>query len=213
MSRNEPHSRSNKVARLIDEYGLDGVGAELEARWTDDGDRRMSLRELADRFNERLVEAELLDAGLSALDGEVETTYRQLTDDDVSAGVRAETRSRLERSGVDVESLESNFLTYQAIRSYLTEVRGASYEGPSDAEKIESDRESIQKLLTRTNSVIEQRVETLRDTDRLALGEFEVFVDARVLCQSCGARHTVTELLERNGCECSASGETDDSGE
>ncbi len=34
---------SSKVARLIDEYELDGLGAEMEARWTGDGEERMSF--------------------------------------------------------------------------------------------------------------------------------------------------------------------------
>jgi len=56
--------------------------------------------------------------------------------------------------------------------------------------------------LTRTYSVIDQRIGTLRDTDRIALDEFEVFVDAQVLCQSCGAQHAVADLLEQGGCDC-----------
>ncbi|WP_276274055.1 rod-determining factor RdfA [Haloarcula litorea] len=205
MSQGESDRRSNKVARLIDEYELEGLGTELEARWTDDGEDRMSLRDLAEYFNKRLLETELIEAGMSALDSEVDTTYRQLTDDDVSTGVRTETRSRLEQNGIDVDALESNFVTYQAIRSYLQNVRGASYEGPSDAEKVETDQQSIQRLLTRTHTVIDQRVEALRDTDRLALDDFEVFVDAQVLCQACGTQHSITDLLEQGGCECQQS--------
>jgi hypothetical protein len=211
MSHNGSDRRSSKVARLIEEYDLDGLGAELEARWTGDGYDRMSLRDLADWFNKRLLEAELLAAGASALESDAEATYRQLTSDEVSTGVHTETRARLDQDGIDVAALESNFVTYQAIRSYLTDVRGASYEGPSDTEKIERDRESIQRLLTRTHSVIDQRVETLRDTDRISLGEFEVFVDVQVLCQSCGTQHSIAELLDEGGCGCTIdeSGHTD----
>ena len=86
---------SSKVARLLSEYGLDGLGEELEVRWTGDGVERTSLRDLADYFNERLVERALIDAGMSALDSDVSTTYRNLTDDDVSTGVRTDARTRL----------------------------------------------------------------------------------------------------------------------
>jgi len=192
----------SKVARLIDRYGLDGVGAELERRWTADGDERLSLRDCATLFNERLLEAALRDAGQNALQRDVAVTYEQLTGEDVTAGVRTETRNRLEQVGVDAATLEADFVSYQAIRSYLTEYRDATYEGPTDAEKIESDIESIQRLLARTLSVTEDRVERLRDTGRLDIEEFEVLLDVQVLCQDCGSQYTVTELLESGGCDC-----------
>ncbi|WP_284006999.1 rod-determining factor RdfA [Haloarcula pelagica] len=193
---------ASKVARLIDEYGLEGLGADLEARWTGEGVERMSLRDLAEFFNKRLLEQALLDAGLSALESDVRTTYENLTGDDVSTGVRTDARTRLERNGIDVDDLERDFVTYQAIRSYLKEWRGAEYEGLSDQEKIEKDLESIQRLMTRTLSVTEERIEKLRDTDRIDIDEFEVFLDAQVLCQQCGTQYSVAEFLEQGGCPC-----------
>ncbi|MBX0323185.1 hypothetical protein EGH21_09105 [Halomicroarcula sp. F13] len=202
MSSDTDDRPSSKVARLLDEYGLEEFGRELERRWTGDGYERMSLRDLADYFNKRLLEQALRDAGQAALDSDVETTYRNLTDDDVSTGVRTDTRTRLEREGLDVESLERDFVTYQAIRSYLKEWRGAEYQQPSDEEKRANDRESIQRLLTRTLSVTEDRIEKLRDTDRIDVEEFEVFVDAQVLCQRCGTQYAVTEFIDNGGCDC-----------
>ncbi|MFU1779830.1 rod-determining factor RdfA [Haloarcula japonica] len=193
---------SSKVARLIDEYELDGLGAEMEARWTGDGEERMSLRDLAEFFNKRLLERALVDAGLSALESDVESTYENLTGDDISTGVRTDTVNRLERNGVDVDRLETDFITYQAIRSYLKEWRGAEYQGLSDDEKIEKDLESIQRLLTRTLSVTDQRIEKLRDTGRIDIEDFEVFLDAQVLCQSCGSQYAVAEFFDQGGCEC-----------
>lgn len=193
---------SSKVARVIEAYGLDGLGAELEARWTGDGYERTSLRDLATYFNKRVLERSLLDAGLSALESDVDTTYRNLTSEDVSTGVQTDTRNRLERNGVDVERLEDEFVTYQAIRSYLREYRGAEYQTPSDAEKIDNDLQSIQRLLTRTRSVTEDRIEKLRETDRIDIEEFGVLLDLSVLCQECGSQYTITELLEERGCDC-----------
>ena len=195
----------SKVARLIGRYGLEGLGDELEQRWTADGGERLSLRDCAALFNKRLLEAVLRDAELDALRRDVETTYQQLTGEDVTAGVRTETRNRLAREGVDVETLERDFVTYQAVRSYLTEYRDASYEGPSDAEKIQSDIEHIQRLLARTLSVTEDRIEGLRRTGRLEIDAFEVLLDAQVLCQDCGSQYAVTELLEARGCDCQRS--------
>ncbi|MFC6873047.1 rod-determining factor RdfA [Halobellus marinus] len=193
---------SSKVARLIGEYDLDGLGDELEARWTGDGVERTSLRDLADYFNERLLEQALLDAGMSALESDVSTTYQNLTDDDVSPGVRTDARNRLEAGGVDVDKLESDFVSYQAIRSYLTDYRDAEYRRLSDEEKVEKDLQSIQRLMTRTLSVTEERIEKLRETGRVDVEEFEVLLDVQVLCQSCGEQYSISEFLESRGCEC-----------
>jgi hypothetical protein len=206
MSTNDNRPAS-KVARLIEEYELEGLGADLEARWTGDDNERMSLRDLATFFNQQLLRQALIaaDNGTGALDNTVETIYTRLTSDNVSSGVRTDTRSRLEQRGVDINSLESDFVTYQAIRSYLKDWRGAEYQTISDEAKIQKDLESIQRLMSRTTSVTEERIEKLRETDRIALDAFEVLLDVQVLCQACGDQHSVTELLERDGCPCQIS--------
>lgn len=207
MAHDETNGPSSKVARLIEEYDLDGLGAELESRWTAEGDRRLSLRDLADLFNTRLLEQALLGAGMSTIENDVEAIYHDLTDEDVSAGVRTDVRQRLQQGGVDLDALENDFVTYQAIRSYLQEVRGAEYEGLSAEEKIEKDIEVIQRLQTRTVSITESRIENLQETDRIDAGSVEIFANVEVLCQDCGGQYDITEFLERGGCDCPSSGE------
>jgi hypothetical protein len=194
--------RRTKVARLIDEYGLATLGAEMERRWTSDGDDRLSLRALADRFNQRLLEAKMTDAGMQPLSGEVENTYRLLTDDDVSAGRRVEAENRLEAAGVDVDGLRADFLTYQAIRHYLTEVREASYERDGDRDGTAGERAVIDRLQGRVESVVRDTVDRLRTAGRLAVGDYRVFVSVDVLCQDCGGQYTAGELLDRGHCDC-----------
>ena len=196
---------SSKVARLISEYDLDGLGDELEVRWTGDGVERTSLRDLADYFNEQLLERALIDAGMSALDSDVSSTYRNLTDEDVSTGVRTDARTRLENNGIDVDDLESDFVSYQAIRSYLTEYRDAEYRRLSDEEKVEKDLQSIQRLMTRTLSVTEERIEKLAQTGRIDADSFEVLLDVQVLCGECGRQYSVSEFLDGRGCDCQRS--------
>jgi hypothetical protein len=192
----------SKVARLIEKYELTGLGVELEARWTGDGVERTSLRDLADQFNRRLLAAALEEAGRTPLDDEVASLYENLTGDDVSQGVKTDSRTTLAADGVDVDEVEREFVTYQAIRSYLKDWRDAEYRKPSDEEKLDSDRETIQRLLTRTLTVTEDRLEQLRETERIAAAEFEVFVDAQVLCQRCGTQQTVVEFINNGGCDC-----------
>lgn len=196
--------RQTKVARLIDEYGLGEIGAELENRWTADGDERMSLRALATHFNQQLLETRMAEAGVQSLSGEVENTYRLLTDDEVSGADRTRTVRRLEREDIDVDALRDDFVTYQAIRSYLKRDRDAEYVKPEE-DRIESELEHVQRLRGRVTTVTEGNLEQLRRNGELTLGEFGLLVDIAVLCETCGQRYEVEELLERGGCDCAES--------
>lgn len=193
----------SKVARLIEAYGLgQQFGDRLERRWTADGDERDSLRTLADRFNKRLLEAAAADAGLSTVDGEIDNLYRLLTDEDVSGGNRTEAQRRLEQAGVAVDQLDTDFVSYQAIRSYLTEYRDAEYERERDQARPERVVQTLQRLTERVRSVADRSLSQLRTTGRLTLGEFRLFIDVSVLCEDCGSQYGVVELIQRGGCDC-----------
>jgi len=193
--------RQSKVERLIEEYDLAPLGDELVESWTADEERK-SLRELAAYFNRRLVAATLEQAEAGTVDVEPETVYEVLTDDDVTSGRRTELRTRLEQAGVDVESLEQSFVSYQAIRSYVKGVRDAELERPTDAEQIETERNTIQRLISRTQSVAEKKLHHLHNTGRIVLGDIRLTVDVSVYCRDCGTRKSVAELLDQGGCEC-----------
>lgn len=194
---------SSKVARLLEKYDLgEGVGADLEERWTAEGDQRESLRSLAERFNKQLLRAAMTDDGISTLDGEVSNIYRLLTSDDVSSGRYLEARNRLKREGVDVDELERDFVTYQAIRSYLKDYRGAEYEHRSDETGRDTVAETIQRLKSRVESVTRTSLDQLHNGDAVSLGNFRVFVEVKVLCEDCGSQYGVVELLDRGGCDC-----------
>lgn len=200
MTDTNDRSRSiGKVARLINEHDMTGMGPELESRWTGENDRRMSLRDLADYFNRELLAAVLADTDAQLLDGEVENTYRILTDDDVRSASRTRARRQLEREDVDVDELKSSFVTYQAIRSYLMSERGVEYSPttPSVADR----RRTIQQLQGRLQSVTESKLDSLAD-EEVTLGEFRALVTVRVVCEDCGARYEVGELLDRGSCDC-----------
>ena len=194
--------RDYKVGRLIEKYSLDAVEDELVAEWTRDDDERASLRELADEFNRRLLRAALRDSESSPHQRGVAKTYRTLTDDDVSSGMRLQSRRELEQVGIDVDALESDFVTYQAIYSFLREYCGARYEGTSDEEQLESDLERINRLISRTRAVAESDLERLGGTGRITVGEHKVFVDVQVYCQECDSQYPFSELLTEGGCDC-----------
>lgn len=190
-----------KVVRLIDEYDLDGVGAEMERRWTADGEERMSLRDLSERFNRQLLEEVMARAGVQPLSGEVENLYQLLTDDDVSEADRTRARRRLEREGIDVDTLLKDFVSYQAVRTYLREHQGASYTSTT-GDRLETEARNIQRLRSRTTAVIESKLDQLEAGGHLSLGDFRTLVNATVVCEDCGSQFDVRELLERGGCDC-----------
>lgn len=192
---------NSKVGRVIEEYDLDGLGAWLETHWTGDGVERRSLRDLADAFNERVLGATMQDAGMDSLEADVESAYRLLTDDDASSGARVELRNELEWNGIDVEAVESDFVSHQAIHTYLRKVRDARREEP-DVDPREKELGTIQRLQGRAQVVTADSLERLAKQGALTLDEFDVLVDITVICDRCGSQHQVAELLAQGGCDC-----------
>jgi hypothetical protein len=198
-SKNSQHRSRSKVARLLDEYNLEGLGSEMEARWTADEDR-MSLRSLADYFNQEVLRSCFEDAGIDTLDGEFENIYRLLTDD-VSAAKRTRVRRRLQRNGLDVNAVKDDFVTYQAIRTYLKEHRDAKYV-QDDKNPIEREVENVERLRGRVDTVTSGKLEQLRQRGDLSLGSFRTVVDVKVVCEDCRSQYDVLNLLKRGGCDC-----------
>ncbi|MFH5801741.1 rod-determining factor RdfA [Haladaptatus sp. CMAA 1911] len=205
-SSNRPVARRTKVVRLIEEYDLDDIGDELEQRWTGRDVERDSLRTLAAVFNQRLLGVSMMEAGMDPLEGEVENVYRLLTDDEVSSGTRTETETRLRQEGVDMEVLRSDFVTYQAIRTYLKDVREATYSKDVSGSR-EKARSSFDRLIGRTTAVVERKLSQLKGNDLLSLGDFYVQTTVSVYCDDCETQYEVTSLLQRGGCACSTTGE------
>lgn len=193
-----------KVARLLEKYDLEGVGDELEARWTHPDDRT-SLRALAESFNERLVRAALEDAGVETITEDVGHLYALLRGETGSRGEQLQARRRLERAGVDVETLTDEFVSYGAIRSYLTGYRDASLPETNDDEVRRKERRAIEGLRQRTVAVTESKLARLQNTDRLDLGTHRVLANVQVVCEDCHSQYDVAELLEGGGCECATS--------
>jgi hypothetical protein len=197
----DAEQRRTKVARVIDEYGLVDLGAELEERWTATGDDHWSLRDLAAHVNGELVRERLHEAETNPSPADVENALRTLTSDETGAAEETQLRRRLQRAGVDVEDLEGDLVTYQAVRSYLQKSRGAEYERDA-GDRVEAVTGAIQKLRGRLVSVTESKLNGLRSTSRLTLGEFRVIVDLRVLCTDCNTQQDVVALLRAGGCDC-----------
>lgn len=190
---------NTKVRRVIEAYDLDEMGPGLEAAWTGETGERTSLRDLADEFNEAVLAAAVRETAGSSLDVEVSSTYEALRDGTGSAVTRA--RRRLEREGMDVDELTADFVTHQAVHTYLTEDRGASL--PADeADRAERKIETIEKLQGRLSAVSESAISSLANAGELDRGDYDVLVDVRAVCPRCGADAPVGDVIRRGGCGC-----------
>lgn len=208
MGEDASGRRRTKVERIIDEYGLEEWGARLEAEWIGDGTERTSLRDLADLFNRAVLRAALLEAGESVTDADVDHLYETLTDDSVPRSDTVRKRRDLERSGIDVEALQSHFVTHQAVHTYLTSVRDAALPDEEPTDRLERKKTTIERLSGRTQVVTDATLEELVTADRLTDRSYEVFVNVRVVCENCGSDYPVVDLLERGGCDCEPANST-----
>src|SRR6056297_1071299 len=155
----------NKTKRVIEKYNLDGLGEELETRWLATDEHGMSLRELADYFNKQVLEAALERSELSLLDTDIDAVYTRLTDEGVSAGERTRMERRLDRSGIDVEAVTSDFVTHQTVYTYLRKHREISQPEEDTDEKRAKAVERIEKLQNRTAAVTEETLKSLQRDD------------------------------------------------
>ncbi|MDB2283015.1 hypothetical protein PM030_14150 [Halorubrum ezzemoulense] len=198
---------STKVGRVIRAYDLDGMGANLEAAWTGESGERTSLRDLADEFNEAVLRAALGEVGVSSLSVDVSSTYEAIRGDSGSSATRA--RRRLEREGVDVDEVTSDFVTHQAIHTYLTQEREASL--PDASEDIAKRKvETVEKLQGRMSAVAESALTALANADELDRADYDILIDVRAVCQNCGTDAPVSELIRRGGCGCASDPTSDD---
>ena len=199
-SASDGRTRRSKVERVMEAYGLERMDAELARYWRGEGVERRSLRELATVFNERIVRAAMEDVGMSPLDGEAANVYDLLTSDDATSGARTRAERRLDREGVDVAAMRNDFVSHQAIHTYLTDVRGLEHS--PESEDMESRIETVQRLVGRTRSVSTGIVTGLDDDGAVDIGEFEVTADVYVTCRDCNSRYELTALLSRGHCDC-----------
>lgn len=199
MSSSDPggRGRRGKVERLIDEYDLD-VGPELIDAWTREQNRR-SLRNLARYFNRELLRERLDRHGVSSVGMDIKTVYRHLRGEE-SAGSQTRVHRQLDREGVDVDSLREEFVSHTAIRTFLRNRSVTRSEDEGD--QVAAEATHIQQLQNRTAVVAEDKLETLRSTDRVLIGDFRVLVDVQVFCEDCQRQFDINELLEVRRCSC-----------
>jgi len=197
---NSTHSK--KIPRLIEKYNLDGIGAELEQRWTK-SEGNFSIRDLADYFNKQILRKAMSSQGIDPLQHEVDTLYSTITDENRSSGEIVIIRERLERDGIDFDSLIDEFISHQTVYNYLTEDRDAVYKTDTTPEqRVSKSIDHLQSLQNRTSATARTSINSLSDTDIVSIGEYDITTEIAVYCHDCGSRYSFTELLEGRRCEC-----------
>lgn len=193
-----------KVGSVAERRGIEAVAADLGALWTDeDEERRRSVRELTAHFNRRVLEAAMLDAGMSPLSGEAANLYRLLTDEETGAGDRVQAEKRLERAGVAVDGLRDDFVTHQTVYRHLRDCLDAEYDRTSDPDdRLEGDVERIESLRSRTEIVAEEIATRLRDAALFDVASPSAYVDVRIRCEDCGESYVPRDILAAEGCAC-----------
>jgi hypothetical protein len=189
-----------KVGTLAREYDFSDVNDELVARWTGATGEDESVRSLTDYFNRQLLRTELKHADVTLVEGRVENLYDLLTDDDRLEADRMQARSTLEGKQIDVDTLESQFVSHQTMYRHLRNCLSAN----KDRNKlsVEKERDRIHSVQHRAEAVVDDSVSRLRDGGKLDLGEYEVLINFRVICEDCGSLSDVTDIIEDGGCTC-----------
>lgn len=114
-----------------------------------------------------------------------------------------ETINRLSERGIDIERLGSEFVSRQALHTYLTKARGVSYpEEHSEEKRLEKWIRSIQRLKSRASAVAERALEEFHGAGRVADGNVQVSVLVRAQCQNCGRQYPFVEFVRNGTCEC-----------
>lgn len=194
-----------KVERTAMEFDILDICSELIKR-RQDGD---SYRSIAAVLNSRIIEAELDRADVttdrsvhSALVGEniADEVYRVLRTDSESDIRRAELRARLTEAGVDVDRLESAFVSHVTVRSHLQDC--VSVDTDSSPPPFEKTVNTTQWARTRASNVIQSTLDRAVETGQLQTGQLTAELFVRVTCESCGDTVYLTELLNEKSCSC-----------
>jgi len=172
-----------------------------------------SFRELTTQFNTRVVERALAQADVdgrsvhAALTGEeiASDVYEVLRTDRDSDIRRAELRARLSDAGVDVDALESAFVSHVTVRSHLQECVGVEPERAPPP--FEQTVNTAQGARTRASNVIQSTIDRAIRNGQLQTGNLDAEVLVRLTCQECDDTFYLSELLEQRQCSCGSASE------
>lgn len=190
-----------KVCRVTEKWGVTSADEELLARWRGEGCDRQGYRKLAEWLNVSLLRREMNRTGLATIGGEARSRYRRLEDESETA---EEVRELLRTSGVPIDELERDFVSYGVVRKHLMECLEAERDesGGGDAAWAPDALAYTQRHAA---SKAADAVRALVNAGRLeAVDQPAVTVTVELTCPSCSRTVPVEEALERGRlCDCS----------
>lgn len=186
-----------KIGRQMEKYGLSDLNGELRHHRREE---EASLRDLADFVNARIVEA-AIDAADADVAGDGTSVYVALADDDVSTERRVNVTDQLTSTGIDVDELEGDFVSYQSVRTHLRNCLDVDT-GRRGVETVEEGREVIEWARARDENVIERTLSRLQRVGAITAGELTATTTITVECTTCGTNYRLGRFLDRGACEC-----------
>ena len=183
-----------KVCRVLDEREMELYERRLVEQWQAEGSQRKGYRQLATWLNELLLRREMDRAGLSTLGDEAESKYERLSSGDET--VAAEVRDTLRNSGVDIDSLEDDFVSYGVVRTHLLECLGEEYDPTPSATDWETT--SIEIARSHAEEKVTEAVRSLVNKGELtAVGDITAHVTVEVECDESHVRVPLERALRR----------------
>lgn len=200
-------SNGCKVCDAIEKYDLSGFNKKLINRRSVE---EMSLRDLTDYTNKEILRVGLSDSSIQSTaniygslpgDNATETIYQLLHDENGTADQRARIRTQLQQENIDIESIESDWVTHPTIRKHLQECLDVDTSRTVDI-TISDGVDTIEWGRTRCRGVVDQTIQRLMSANKLDVGSPRVTVDIQITCEQCNQTYRPDELLKSGTCDC-----------
>ena len=185
-----------KVTQVAEAYHI----SDIDTKLLQQREQGASLRELAAFFNKRIL-SEALNRATQEVVGDADTIYQVLMDDDTDRARQAELRSKLARYNVDIDEVQQDFVSHQTVRNHLNGCRKIDT-GRESTFDLEAGRKTIEWAQARSEGVIRETIERLRNAGEVADTGTEVTQSVRVACAACGQSYRIEEFLAQGGCGC-----------
>lgn len=180
-----------KVCRVLADRGMEEYEPQMVDHWKGNIGQRKGYRRLAEWFNVTLLRREMDKAGLSTLGNEAESKYERLQGDRTIA---EEVRTNLQRNGIPIDEIESDFVSYGVIRKHLNDCLGEEYEHESG----DWEREAIDRARSHAEGKITEAVNSAVSKGSIsAVGDITVTLSVELECEETQARVPVDRALRR----------------
>lgn len=194
-----------KVNRVMRKYGLEHLGDEMVSLWTSTGEDRLTLRELEAWFNKKVTAKAISKSEfeIDLVEPYAEQVYGVLRgDDDTVETDREVLKGELKQKGVKVDDLMEDFVSYQAVNTWLKKSKGAEPPEKDTSQEREAKMIArVRKLRSRCEKVGVDSIELLRKMGDVTTAPVDVDVRFTVTCKECKFPMPITEFISKGGCE------------